>query len=282
MAGSLEIIKLSLQKKLGQGSFATVYKGLHNDKEVALKQLKNAGIDELEDFKKEFRVMSTVRSPHIVHFYGAVLEPKLCMVLEFCTRGSLYSVISDPEYELSREQLLDWITDMTKGLRDLHKHSVLHRDFKSLNLLVTKDYFIKVCDFGLARFTTGDLETMKKMCGTFAYLAPEIYHGIPYTAASDVYSLGIVMWELAHKCFLGEYQRPYQEYTHLKFDFQILIQAAKNNLRPTIPHNCPSSFSKLISHCTHKDPASRPNIEEVLKKYQDLEKKFKGPPEGMA
>lgn len=157
---------------------------------------------------------------------------------------------------------------MTLGLQALHGSNIFHRDLKSLNLLVTQEWHIKLCDFGLSRFNTNEnMETMKQMRGTFAYVDPEVYNGGVFAAASDIYSLGIIFWEVANRVVAGKYAQPYSEYKNLQFDFQIVVQAAKSDLRPTIPPRCPPPFVQLITALLHKSQTERPTlarIEEAL------------------
>jgi serine/threonine protein kinase len=90
--------------------------------------------------------MSCIRSPYIVYFYGACLEPRLCIVMEYCSRGSLWNVINDKSIEIDWQRVLQFSKDMTTGLKFLHTFDppIFHRDMKSLNLLVTEDWVVKV------------------------------------------------------------------------------------------------------------------------------------------
>ena len=109
-------------------------------------------------------------------------------------------------------RLLGFAVDIVSGLYALHTHvpQILHRDLKSANILVKSDYSVKLCDFGLSRFDTEkNLQTLVKMRGTYAYTAPEVYNHQKYTEKSDLFSFGIILWEMTYRCIFGTYQRPY-------------------------------------------------------------------------
>jgi len=264
---------------LGSGTSGTVYEGSYKGQTVAIKLLKTEQSQkELEEFKKEFQIMSAIQSPYIVFFFGAVLEPKMCMVMELCSRGSLYHVMNDAKLDIGWDKVFSFSKEMVKGVDCLHSFNpqVVHRDFKSLNLMINEQWHIKVGDFGLSRFNTDTAkETLAKMRGTFAYCAPEVYFGEKFSTKSDIFSIGVVLWELAVRCIKREYQRPYGEYPNLHFDFQIIIQTAKKGLRPTIPDICPEAFSNLIRVCWDHDTEKRPSCKDILVVLDQLETNFK-------
>ncbi|EFA82228.1 ankyrin repeat-containing protein [Heterostelium album PN500] len=270
--------EIEYTEKLGAGSSGKVYKGLYKGKEVAIKVLKSMTEDkEIQEFKKEFQIMSAIRSKHVVHFYGAVLEPKPCMVMENCSNGSLYHVMNNEKLDIRWEKTFRFALETARGLDCLHSWNpqIVHRDLKSLNLLVNDKWEIKVCDFGLSRFNTGsNMETLAKMRGTMAYCAPEIYFGEQFSIKSDVYSIGMILWELVTRCVHGRYERPFSEYTNLQHDFQIIIQTSKKALRPTIPAECPPKFAQLIRECWDAAFEKRPNCGEIIKRLESLEAEF--------
>lgn len=127
---------------------------------------------------------------------------------------------------------------------------------------------------GLARFSDKSHSSLSKLRGTYAYAAPETYKGQPYTTKSDVFSFGIVLWEMVMRCLSGTYHKPYSEHKNLKYDFQVLIQTAKNGLRPTIHPSNPSPFTKLMQQCWEADPEKRPSFEAVLESLKQIKKLF--------
>jgi len=150
-----------------------------------------------------------------------------------------------------------------------------------LNLLVDENWGVKVSDFGLSRFTgqAQNQSTLSKLRGTYAYTAPEIYFGKAFTAKSDIFALGIILWEMAKRTMSGYYEQPYAEYTHLVYDFQIIIQVAKSDLRPTIPENCPPHLVAVIKSCWNPDPDKRPDASQVLKAVTALQIEYNRDPQ---
>jgi len=250
---------------LGSGASGDVYKGLYRGNPVAIKRLKEmAPTEEVEEFKKEFEILAKVRHPNVVFFFGASTQPVLAMVMEYCARGSLYHAMKDARFDINWGRAIGICRETTAGLMCLHGHKIFHRDLKSLNLLVTQQWRVKLCDFGLSRFDTKEnMETMKQMRGTFAYVDPAVYNGGAFTAASDIYSLGIIVWEIVNRVVTGKYAQPYSEYKHIQFDFQIVVQASKSNLRPTIPDKCPPQFRESITALLDGDQDRRPSLEEL-------------------
>jgi len=274
---TLDADEISFLDKIGEGIAAKVYKGIWRNQEVAIKILKNApDSQELTEFKKELEIMSSLRSPFIVYFFGMVLRPKVCMLMEYCGRKSLYHVMVAKGAELGWDRVFSFSIGAVRGINSLHNWSppILHRDLKSLNLLITENWAIKIADFGLSRFHTGDLSTLAKVRGTYAYCAPEVYFGQQYTTKSDIYSMGIVLWELVARCIRGRYERPFAEHRHIQYDFQIIIQAARENLRPTIPPTCPEGLASAIRQCIEPNPEARPSGLQLLELLLECERTY--------
>ncbi|KAF2076187.1 hypothetical protein CYY_002487 [Polysphondylium violaceum] len=266
---------LEYTDKIGSGGSGKVYKGLYRGREVAIKVLKSAEkADDRESFLKEFTVLGSLQSTLIVGLYGVVLEPKICLVMEYCSKGSLFAVLQTEK--VTWEKFFSFSHQLLKGVSTLHmsEPQILHRDIKTLNFLVTKDGRIKVADFGLSRFNTKSNQmTLNKTRGTVTYCAPEVFQGQEYSEKSDVYSMGIVFWELVYTVINQRYLRPYGEYKNFN-EFQILLHTANQNLRPTIPTTTPPSVKLLISRCWDKNITTRPTCNEAIALLVNCEKEF--------
>jgi len=164
------------------------------------------------------------------------------------------------------------LKETVSGIVALHNFSppILHRDLKTLNVLVTADLQCKVCDFGLSRFAT-DVETLLKCRGTLAYIASEVYHQKGFFPASDIYSIAIMMWEVVNRAITGEYLRPYHD---IKMEFVILTQAHQKGRRPPLPDILPNSFRDLITLCWDPDYEKRPDAKKLLSLLQQLHDEY--------
>lgn len=298
--------QLVFHSLLGRGSSANVYQGMLSAaeeaaaektedsaespeekkptaREVAIKILNTSPTDLRSLLKAhketmdELLVMQRVQSPNVVRLFGITFEPSICIVLEFCHKGSLYDVLCT-DMKLTWSQCIQWFREIAIGTLALHSSDppIVHRDLKTLNLLVDDTDRLKVADFGLSRLSGGtpdQLATLQKMRGTYVYCAPEIYFGLPYSELSDVYSIGLIFWELVVKCVTGTYQRPFGEYPAVSFGFQVVIMASRKGTRPTIP-SCPKTIQNLLRTLWCVVPSKRPTCAELLTIIDEVEREY--------
>jgi len=97
----------------------------------------------------------------------------------------------------------------------------------------------------------------------------------PYTTKADIFSMSIIVWEVVTRVLTGKYMAPYSEHKNLVFDFQIIIQTAKNGLRPTVPAGCPESLKQLMVTCWDRDPEMRYTCPQMIEKFKEIEKEYK-------
>jgi serine/threonine protein kinase len=135
--------------------------------------------DALKEFQVESDMLRRLRHPQIVLFMGTCLQGKdMCIITEFIDRGSLFEVLKDASVTFDWATILKMATDAAKGMNYLHTYSppIIHRDLKSHNLLVDKNFNVKITDLGLAKFQVED-KTMT-FCGTLPWTAPEVFAGL--------------------------------------------------------------------------------------------------------
>lgn len=264
---ALHYQELRFEKMIGAGGFGEVWKGEWAGTSVAIKKILTANMkpEDIAIFAKEISLTSKLRHPNIVPFLGACFEPEFCLVIEFCENGSLFHALQKPMPWATRASIT---LDVARGLYYLHTRTppIVHRDVKSLNVLVTKEWKGVVSDFGLTKVK--ECARLDTRCGSPAWTAPEVLRGQPYNESADVFSFGVVMWEIASQ------QPPYAGMEPNQIIGQVAFQQPP--LRPPIPQNCPDpAYLELMQRCWQDDPAARPHLGdavEILKVIVDRAK----------
>jgi len=254
--------------RIGAGGFGEVYKGKFKDDMVAVKTLQRAEDEEHEDVVKEFlvemKLMSGLVHPNIVKFIGAAVEPpNLAIVLEFMQGGSLYRAIHRRRRNMMGAFPLlkaTWIAyGVAKGMEYLHSQYpvIVHRDLKSPNILLGSNvHQVKVSDFGLSRLRVSTyIKTGPG--GTPEWMAPELLRQERFDESSDVFSFGVVLWELL-TC-----EKPWKDEHPMQIVFKVGSRGEKLVLPPTV--QAPQEFKDMINSCFHDKPARRPQFSSLAK-----------------
>ncbi|CAD7695236.1 unnamed protein product [Ostreobium quekettii] len=255
---------------LGEGAFGTVFRGQYGGRPVAVKKFSPSSgqVANTDTMANELRILGAA-GPHenLVHCYGGCLEGPNVFIVEELMDKSLHDLVHSSKWGAQRlpvRQILRLAMDITAGLCHLHP-KIMHRDLKPQNILLTREGRAKVADFGLSRTkATTYLKTRDQLAGTIAYIAPECINGGHVTHKSDLYSLGIILWE----CLTGLI--PFSDYDQV---FAIMFGVANNGDRPQFPEDvhCPPGLRELICECWSQDPRARPSCEEVMIKLRELE-----------
>lgn len=257
----IDISQLHIDSKVAAGSFSNLYRGYYCGQEVAVKILKELQDDasQYQEFLQEVSIMRKVRHKNVVQFIGACTrKPNLCIVFEYMSCGSVYDWIRR-EGPLKLTQVLKVCVEVSRGMDYLHQRKIIHRDLKAANLLLDENGTVKIADFGVARMieTSGH---MTAETGTYRWMAPEVIEHKPYDEKADVFSFGVVMWELL-TCKI-----PYSDMTPL----QAAVGVVQKGLRPALPANCPAQLSALMSACWDASPLHRPSFKELTPQLQLL------------
>ncbi|KAL0368859.1 UNVERIFIED_CONTAM: Serine/threonine-protein kinase CTR1 [Sesamum calycinum] len=263
--------ELHIKERVGAGSFGTVHRAEWHGSDVAVKVLtvQDFHDDQLKEFLREVAIMKRIRHPNVVLFMGAVTKrPHLSIVTEYLPRGSLFRLIHRPAAGeiLDQRRRLRMALDVAKGVNYLHRLTppIVHWDLKSPNLLVDKNWNVKVCDFGLSRFKANTFISSKSVAGTPEWMAPEFLRGEPSNEKSDVYSFGVILWELVTM------QQPWSGLSPA----QVVGAVAFQNRRPAIPPNTSPVLASLMESCWADDPAQRPSFSSIV---DSLKKLLKSP-----
>lgn len=262
---SIPFDDLSLIRTIGRGSSGDVLLGEYLGASVAIKRLAKPLLSRqyLQRVKEQVEMLACLRHPNIVQFIGVSWDSiaNVCIVSEHMERGDVYSLLHSAHVNMTwNDPLLKIATDAAQGLCYLH-HSeppILHRDFKSTNLLVSATYGCKISDFGESRRQFED--RMTTIVGTPYWLAPEILREECYGAKADCYSFGIVLVELETR------QDPYYDVDWNVFE--IMMHIATGKLVPTLPSSCLPARYQLIRDCLEYDPTRRPSMAEILTRLQ--------------
>lgn len=246
---------------IGKGGFAEVYKGTQKStgKEVAIKQIFRNKL-EGKRFKRylyEIQTMVKTSNRFLVPLVGFTKEKPYCIITEYMYNGTLekYIRVGAGKCLLSGSQLTSIAIGISYGLIHLRSLGIIHRDLKSSNILLDQNFLPRICDFGIARFE--NLEFMTAKVGTPVYMAPEIINGRNYNWKVDVYSLGMLLYEMA------ENVRPFRGYKVS----EIFEYVMHDNFRPTISSHTPKPLRNLIKRCWSSNPDKRPTFEEIFEKF---------------
>jgi NIMA (never in mitosis gene a)-related kinase len=176
-------------------------------------------------------------------------------VMDFADGGDLAKLITDQKGRyFSESQIMDWFTQICLGIKHVHDRKILHRDIKSQNVFVTKQNIIKIGDFGIARVLRHTVDVSRSMVGTPYYLSPEIIEGKPYSFKSDIWSLGVMLYEL---CAL----KPPFEGMNLHF---LALKIIRGEYAP-LPAHFSRELKTLVSQMLTMDVSRRPHINQILK-----------------
>uniref|UniRef100_A0A1D1Z628 non-specific serine/threonine protein kinase n=1 Tax=Anthurium amnicola TaxID=1678845 RepID=A0A1D1Z628_9ARAE len=264
----IDIRLLKFGNIVASGSYGDLFRGTYCSQDVAIKVLKpeRLNAEMQQEFAQEVYIMRKVRHRNVVQFIGACTRaPNLCIVTEFMFGGSIYDFLHKQKGMFKLPALLRVAIDVSKGMNYLHQNNIIHRDLKAANLLMDEYEVVKVADFGVAR-VIAQSGVMTAETGTYRWMAPEVIEHKPYDHKADVFSFGVVLWELLTA------RLPYEYITPL----QAAVGVVQKGLRPTIPKNTDPKLTELLERCWQQDPSLRPDFSEILDILQLIAKEVGG------
>lgn len=258
---------LQIGERIGIGSYGEVYRAEWNGTEVAVKKFLDQDFsgEALAQFKCEVEIMLRLRHPNVVLFMGAVTRPPHFSILtEFLPRGSLYRLLHRPTPQLDERRRMRMALDVAKGMNYLHTShpTIVHRDLKSPNLLVDKNWAVKVCDFGLSRMKHHTFLSSKSTAGTPEWMAPEVLRNEPANEKCDVYSFGVILWELATLSI------PWKGLNSM----QVVGAVGFQNRRLEIPEEIDPPVAQIIQECWQTEPHLRPSFTQLMYRLRRLQR----------
>ena len=250
-------------RKLGSGQTSHVYLARQRSRgEVALKLPRQ----DLQSqpvlrrmFENEVQITQALKNPHVVQaLEGYPTGPQAFLALEYCSGGTLDQLLLE-QGRLGLERAAQLILDVAQGLWHSHQRQVLHRDVKPANVFLTGDGRAKLGDFGTGIFLT-DNKRLEERVGTAFYMAPELFEGKPSNISSDIYSLGV----LAYEVLAGE--RPFQGESYEELMLQHLTSLPRNlrNLRKDVP----GALNHIVVKAMSRDASKRyDNVGEFVQAF---------------
>ncbi|KAG8389315.1 hypothetical protein BUALT_Bualt02G0216600 [Buddleja alternifolia] len=288
----IDLAKLDIKNVIAHGTYGTVYKGVYDGQDVAVKVL-DWGEDGVataaesaalrSSFQQEVAVWHKLDHPNVTKFVGAsmgTLNLKIpsqgalagicnslpsracCVVVEYIPGGTLKKfLIRNSRRKLAFRVVIQLALDLARGLSYLHSKKIVHRDVKTENMLLDTSRTLKIADFGVARVEAQNPRDMTGNTGTLGYMAPEVLDGKPYNRKCDVYSFGICLWEI-YCCDM-----PYPDLSFAEVSSAVVQQ----NLRPEIPRCCPGAFVSIMRKCWDGKPNNRPEMDEVVRMLEAVD-----------
>ncbi|XP_069474873.1 ephrin type-B receptor 3 isoform X7 [Ambystoma mexicanum] len=271
-AKEIDISYVKIEEVIGAGEFGEVCRGRlkvpgRREMFVAIKTLK-AGYTERQrrDFLSEASIMGQFDHPNIIHLEGVVTKSRPVMIVtEFMENGALDSFLRLNDGQFTVIQLVGMLRGIAAGMKYLAEMNYVHRDLAARNILVNSNLVCKVSDFGLSRFLEDDPvdPTYTSSLGgkiPIRWTAPEAIAYRKFTSASDVWSYGIVMWEV-----MSYGERPYWDMSN-----QDVINAVEQDYRLPPPMDCPSSLHQLMLDCWVRDRNLRPKFAQIVNTLDKL------------
>ncbi|CAN8248448.1 unnamed protein product [Cochlearia groenlandica] len=260
----VDMSKLFFGHKFAHGLHSRLYHGKYEDKAVAVKLITVPEDDEngclrarlAKQFTREVTLLSRLCNTNVIKFVGAYKDPPVyCVLTEYLSEGSLRSFLHRPENRsLPLKKLIEFALDIARGMEYIHSRHIIHRDLKPENVLIDEDFHLKIADFGIA-CEEEYCDIVADDPGTYRWMAPEMIKRKPHGRKADVYSFGLLLWEMVAGAI------PYEDMSPVQAAFAVVHK----NIRPAIPGDCPGAMKALIEQCWSVSADKRPEFWQIVK-----------------
>ncbi|GBC06412.1 hypothetical protein RclHR1_06810001 [Rhizophagus clarus] len=263
-------------EKIAEGGFGIVYKATlldggkyqyddflsirNKNKLVAIKKFLNTQ-DIINYFLNELNSLHQCYNDRIIKYFGITKEPKTkeyMLVMNYASGGDLHNYLKKNFTNITWDKKLYILWQIAEGLKSIHENGFIHRDFHSGNILCEIETIGKwqIGDLGLSQ-PANNTSLNNEIYGVIPYIAPEIFTGATFSKKSDIYSFGIIMWELT---------TGYKPFANVEHDINLIYKIIDGK-RPKITTDTPECFIELMKECWDYNPLKRPTIEEICEKF---------------
>ncbi|KAJ6625692.1 Mitogen-activated protein kinase kinase kinase 12 [Pseudolycoriella hygida] len=240
-------------KRIGSGAQGTVFSGKLKDEIVAVKKVKDLKETDIKYLRK-------LNHENVIKFKGVCTQTQeFGIIMEYCPHGSLDFILRDEEF-LRPARLVAWAKQIALGMQYLHDHKIVHRDLKSPNILIGANKTVKIIDFGMS-CEWNEISTKKSFAGTIAWMAPESIRSEPWSEKVDIWSYGVVLWEML-TCKI-----PYEGLN----SSAIIWGVGNHSMNLHIPETCPDKLRRIIELCWKVEPKHRPSFKLILSHLEKVE-----------
>ena len=253
----VDIKDYKIDKVIGKGGYGQVSLAFKGGKQYALKELffKELEGRDLQLFCREVQILGKCDSPFLLRLNGFTLSYPYVIITDYVPKGSLFEALrhrqNSPNLTSTNKTLI--ALGIAQGMMSLHQMNIIHRDLKSLNILLDERALPHICDFGIAREKASENEPITHQIGTPHWMAPETFSGENYSNKVDVYSYAVLLWEMLTE------STPFRG----KNPIQIMTIVYQRNERLRIPSNTPEPLKNLIKRCWDRNPDVRPTFAEI-------------------
>jgi len=253
-------LELVEDDKPSSGGYGTVYEGRWGNREVAIKvmDIGKVGKRVMKELQKEAKMHCGLRHPNVIFFYGIVLSPEPALVMEWAAPDLLFFL-----QDWDDDEVLPWnerwlmAKQIAKGMKFVHSNHILHHDLRAANVLIGPKgaRLCRLCDFGLSRWKQQSSRNSNQQTGNPHWMAPEYSAGGVFTTACDVFSFGVLMYEIA-----SYGTTPY----HGRADVRDLYKEEKRNEKIEDIEDIPQEYKEMIQLCWHQFAKKRPSFEKIF------------------
>ncbi|RGB42988.1 kinase-like domain-containing protein [Rhizophagus diaphanus] len=260
------------KEEIARGGFGTIYRAIWKDGPMRdrISSRKENEIVAIKGFEDSDHFLNEIKSSrycykfkhHLIRHYGFTKDPiseTYMLVMKYASGGDLHFYLKNNFTDITwNKEKLYILWQISEGLENIHNSNFIHRDIHSGNILfdsnmsVAARYRWKIGDLGLSQ-PANTILLNNEIYGVIPYIAPEIFQGFAFSKESDVYSMGMIMWELTTGC------KPFANIGH---DHALIYQII-DGTRPAITEDTPECYANLMKRCWDADPKKRPSIKEV-------------------